>query len=185
MRAAKKFFIGIGVSFLILIALVFAQILSDWSASPNYNQPVSTPHTSSAQDAIAQDAIASDEGSNICLYPHKTPPGSFKKESLDLISETSRGNEARFDRDYKGRIFADCLYFDGLERDFFDDSSWSLKLDDDPQGFMYSASCDVDTHVASQMADVEKGDVVFIQGSLKTTVMGVVIVDDCHISIYE
>ncbi len=78
----------------------------------------------------------------------------FQAGDLKIKSEMSRTNEARFERDYKGKAFIDNLPFDSLERPLFG-SGYYLSLGN---GFLPDARCLISEDLAKKMIDKNPGD---------------------------
>lgn len=102
---------------------------------------------------------------------------AFQAADLDIISEMSRTNEARFERDYKGKAFIDDLPFDSLERSLFG-SGYSLFLG---EGFFPDARCSISEDLAQKLIDKNPGDRINVRGIIDTTSLRTVILTHCRI----
>ena len=62
-----------------------------------------------------------------------------KSRDLASVAEASKQNEARFERDYKGRTFEDRISFAGMEKPMFGGVGYDVRLG--TSGFLHAAQC--------------------------------------------
>jgi hypothetical protein len=109
----------------------------------------------------------------------KTPTRTYGPSDTTLIVETSRSNEARFDRDFKGETFIGTMAFDGLERELLG-SGWRVSFR--YGGVFDKVDCRVGDQTANGMIDWAKGRQVAVTGTIRTTIIGSIELDDCRFS---
>jgi len=164
MKVIKNIFLSLGImlSALLVIGLMLPE------PSSQRGQVASVSSNNATQDMA-------------CQHPAAPPSGHFGASDLAAISEASSGNEARFDRDYKSRVFYDCLYFESLERALFG-PGWDLRLKSTSGRWLADVSCKVTDADARSLVNVSEGEMLHIQGVIKTTAIGTVLLEKCRVS---
>lgn len=105
---------------------------------------------------------------------------ALKVEDLPAVVDASRNNEARFERDYKGRIFEDIIDFAGMERPTLGGDGYNVRLGN--RSFLYDAQCRItDRATVDRLIDKNVGDLLKVKGIIERTAMGVVILRLCVI----
>ena len=136
------------------------------------------------EDPSPQRGVVAPSGagsaSSACVRPDGVQAPQFNSSHRDTIAEASRTNEARFERDYKGRSLGDCVVFDGLERSVLG-SGWTLRFKDSSRDFMAKYHCSVDDAFANRLVDVNPGEQVYLSGIIRTTSIGVLLLDRCQV----
>ena len=101
---------------------------------------------------------------------------SYGVSDLSHIVADSRGNELRFNRDFKGRSFDGVLAFRSVEAALFSSTRYRV-------GFgkiMDGVDCSVtDKATLDRIIDWQSGRPVRVNGIIHTTLMGDVQLDDC------
>jgi uncharacterized protein YraI len=91
------------------------------------------------------------------------------RDAKDIV-DTSRGNEVRFNRDYKGKTFQDVLTLKSITERLLG-SGYNVSFD--------GADCRVNATEAQRMIDWNKGQQVRVTGSIRTTAFGDLQLDAC------
>jgi hypothetical protein len=94
----------------------------------------------------------------------------FTLRDAKAIVDTSRSNEVRFNRDYKGKTFQDILTFKSITERLFG-SGYDVSFD--------GADCRVNATEAQRLIDWNKGQQVRVAGSIRTTALGDLQLDAC------
>ena len=103
----------------------------------------------------------------------------FTSSDIPLIIEISRTNEIRFDRDYKSKPFSDVLPFRRALEDFFTKGEYTVSFGRVPFGGGVDCSISRPT-VLNQVAEWSPGVLVSVSGTITTTMMGDVVLDNCQ-----
>lgn len=164
MKFVKNLFIAIGVILSVLLVI-----------------GIMVPDPQSQRGQITSSGSTSNNQDSSCQHPATPPPGSFGKSDIAAIAEASRGNEARFDRDYKSRTFYDCMHFDGLEREIIG-AGWRLRLKASSRSWMADAVCLIEDSTARTLVDLNEGEMIHIQGTIQTTSIGTLQLKSCRIN---
>lgn len=175
MQVLKTILMAIGAMFSLLFIL---GVIIGMSSERTPTRPIEVGALSPDQEQQEKPA----EVAGVCALAGASPNGAYGSEDLDAISEASRGNEARFDRDYKGRVFFGCMHFDSLEREVFG-KGWDLRLKARSTNWMADAICTVDDQAARALVNLVPGDAMHIQGLIGTTSIGIVLLERCTIKI--
>jgi len=101
------------------------------------------------------------------------PPAAFGNNDIDRIAKTASENEARFQRDYKGKTLAFYGFFDSLQDGFFGAKQLAVNVGDT------AVHCYGDSGLAKKAIDWNSGDKLFVQGKIRDTIMGVLQIDNC------
>jgi hypothetical protein len=104
---------------------------------------------------------------------------TFGLGDIDKIIDTSRHNEARFNRDYKGQGLTASLIFDKLQEKFFGDG-WQVEFKYPGSGIFGGVDCTVDEAQARALVDWNQGRQVQVSGMIDTTIMGTLLLRDCR-----
>jgi hypothetical protein len=103
-----------------------------------------------------------------------------KSRDLASVAEASKQNEARFERDYKGRTFEDRISFAGMEKPMFGGVGYDVRLG--TSGFLHAAQCRIsDQATIDFLTDRNLGDLLAVRGVVERTIMGVVMMENCTI----
>ncbi|MEE4208741.1 MAG: hypothetical protein V2I43_05700 [Parvularcula sp.] len=162
MKVIKNFFLGIGVLFTILVVIAIMT-------------PVQQPTRGQVLVGVT------DASTSQCRHPGTPPAGSFGAADVEAISEASRGNEARFDRDYRARTFYDCMFFHSLERKVLGEG-WDLRMADTQSAWMPDVTCSLNDRAAGALVNVNRGEIIHVRGTIDTTVIGTVLLKNCTIN---
>jgi hypothetical protein len=103
----------------------------------------------------------------------------FTKGDIPLMVETSRTNEIRFDRDYKGKPFSDVLPFRRALEDFFTKGEYTVSFGRAAFGGGVDCSISHPT-ILNQVVEWSPGALVSVNGTIRTTMMGDVVLDNCQ-----
>jgi hypothetical protein len=98
--------------------------------------------------------------------------------------DTSRENEIRFDRDFKGKTFADRMIFGSLTEEIFG-GTYAAHFDgENHSGFGDDVICgDIAKGAANQLIDWKSGQTAYVSGQIDTTMFGTVFLKNCQFSI--
>lgn len=103
---------------------------------------------------------------------------AIKSRDLASVAEASKQNEARFERDYKGKRFEDRISFAGMEKPIFGGSGYNVRLGSG--GFLHAAECRItDPATINHLIDKNIGDTLTVSGTVDHTIMGVVMLEAC------
>lgn len=94
------------------------------------------------------------------------------KDSSEIVN-TSRNNELKFNRDYKGKTFSDVLSFKSASESIFG-SSWSVLFG------AVTCSGITDQSVLNEIIDWNKGEKVSVTGTVYNTILGTILLDNCR-----
>jgi hypothetical protein len=99
-----------------------------------------------------------------------------------LIAETSKSNEMRFNRDYKGQNFVGTLPLARISEDPFVKGNFRVEFG--AGGFGNNVDCKVqDQRTVDVMIDWNKGQSVTVSGVIADTLMGDIQLSDCKYSV--
>jgi hypothetical protein len=103
----------------------------------------------------------------------------FTKDDIPLMIETSRTNEIRFERDYKGKPFSDVLPFRRALEDFFVKGEYTVSFGTLP--FRGGVECSIShPKVLNAVVEWRPGVLVSVRGIVRTTMMGDLVLDNCQ-----
>ena len=103
----------------------------------------------------------------------------FITSNIPLMVETSRTNEIRFNRDYKGKPFSDVLPFRRALENFFTKGEYTVSFGRAPYGGGVDCSISHPT-VLKEVVEWRPGVLVSVSGTIRTTMMGDLMLDDCQ-----
>jgi len=104
---------------------------------------------------------------------------AFGANDIARIAQTSRDNAARFNRDFRGRSFKAKLPVNHISENFLFSDRYTATFG--TSRFGDNVTCDVkDRPTIDRMMDWDRGQMVTISGTIRTTVMGDILLDDCQ-----
>jgi len=103
----------------------------------------------------------------------------FGANDITRIAQTSRDNAARFNRDFRGRSFEAKLPVNSISENFIFLDRYTATFG--TSRFGGNVTCDVkDRPTINRMMDWDRGQMVTISGTIRTAVMGDILLDDCQ-----
>lgn len=109
-----------------------------------------------------------------------TVAGAFGVRDIPQIAETSRSNDIRFNRDYRGKTFAAVLPLGTIRENIFMKGKYQVEFDTATGG---NVNCRVsDPALIDRMANWNKGQIIKLTGIIGGTVMGNVQLDNCEMT---
>jgi hypothetical protein len=117
----------------------------------------------------------------LALQPSPAPRADFSLNDLPTIKQTSRREDLRFQRDYKGKTFEATMSFSSA--DTFLGQLMAYLDDPHSTGLGSDVHCEmIDTPATRDfLIDLHRGDKVHIRGYIHDTVMGTLILNSCSI----
>lgn len=105
-----------------------------------------------------------------------TTPSVYGVSDISHIVADSRGNELRFNRDFKDRTFDGVLAFKSVAASLFSSTRYRVSFGEIRDG----VDCTVtDKATLDRIIDWQTGRPVHVKGTIHTTLMGDVQLDDC------
>lgn len=152
---------------LVLVVVVGIAVLASTGKQPG---PPATPGAATAGSApVAAPAPATPA-------PAAPPERKFGAADLAAIMETSQTNEARFNRDFKGKLFSATGSFDSLQ-EMLGNQQVTVDVGE------YQVMCSGGRALATKAIDWNAGDRVTISGRMTETLLGTVLyLDDCDVT---
>jgi hypothetical protein len=103
----------------------------------------------------------------------------FGADDIARIAQTSRDNAARFNRDFRGKSFKAKLPVRSISENFLISDRYTATFGNNPFGG--NVTCDVkDRPTINLMMDWDRGQIVTISGTIRSTMMGDIRLDDCR-----
>lgn len=108
------------------------------------------------------------------------PVGAFSSRDIASIVETSRGNEIRFARDFKGRSFGADGAFKSASESLLG-GGYTVTVDTDGGSVLCELS---DPAMLNAAVEWNRGRLVSVSGSIKTTLIGALVLDKgCRVTV--
>ena len=107
---------------------------------------------------------------------------TLNSSDITAVADASRNNEIRFNRDYRGKTFSDLMIFNSADENIFAAGSYWLRFQSGKSASLFGGgvTCRTsDQSVLNEVADWNKGQQVLVTGTVRTTQMGIVHIDDC------
>jgi hypothetical protein len=103
---------------------------------------------------------------------------SFGAKDIEAITKTSRSNDIRFKRDYKGKPFKATLPVNTISEHFLWSNRYTATFGNGR--LSGNVSCDVkDKATIEQMMDWDEGQMVTVSGTIYDTTLGDIDLKDC------
>jgi hypothetical protein len=104
--------------------------------------------------------------------------GPFGAKDIEAITKTSRTNDIRFKRDYKGKPFKATLPVNTISEHFLWSNRYTATFGRGQ--FSGNVSCDVkDKATIGLMMDWDEGQMVTVSGTIDDTTLGNIDLKDC------
>jgi len=109
---------------------------------------------------------------------------ALNSNDIAAVANASRTNEIRFNRDYKGRAFSDIMIFESASENPFTAGHYRLAFQSGKSTSFLGNGVDCktsDQSVLNEVIDWNKGQRVSVTGTIRTTLMGDIQLDDCKL----
>jgi len=150
--------------------ILTAALVTMPTATPVVTTPTTTP------------VVTTPTATPVATTPTATPSpteheAAFSASDMAKIAETSRTNEIRFNRDYKGRDFHAVLIFDRVSESTFTKGQYMVAL---KSATGKQADCKISNPaVVNTVVDWNKGQNVEVSGVINDTVLGDLQLSNC------
>lgn len=157
---------------LVLVVIVGIAVLASTGKQPG--SPAAPGATAASTAPAATPAPASPAPATPA--PAAPPERRFGAADLATVMETSQTNEARFKRDFKGKLFSATGSFDSLQ-EMLGDQQVTVDVGE------FQVMCTGGKALAAKAIDWNSGDRVTISGSMTETLLGTVLyLNDCDVT---